>query len=222
MHLKQPSNLHRMPYVGKGLKTRIYGDGFGNILKSMVKGAKNLFKQAAPKLKKAGIELLKKTGSQLKQAGEKYIEDNKDELKDEIKKLGKKAVKIAKEEAEEGLQDLLEGKNVKKTIETRGKSALTRTARSAGSRGKRVSKAQFAKIQDIMNQQALISKDLAKEAAEDVQTELSKDLSKARAKLGKEIKNDIDNLNLNKIFKIKGSGLKQLGRGSKAAKADLW
>ena len=60
MHLKQPSNLHRMPYVGKGLKTRIYGDGFGNILKSMVKGAKNLFKQAAPKLKKAGIELLKK------------------------------------------------------------------------------------------------------------------------------------------------------------------
>lgn len=219
MHLKQPNNLYRVHYVGKGLNSRLYGDGFGNILKAMVKGAKSLFNQSGPKLKKAGMALLKSTGKQLKEAGQKYIEDNKDEIKDELKKFGKRAVKIAKQEAEEGIEEVLAGANVKKTIESRGKSALTRTARSGKTRGKRVSKAQFAKIQDIMNQQAMITKEAAKEAAEEAETEISKDLQKAKSKIEKEIRNDINNLDLNQLFKIKGSGLKQLGKGAKKSKA---
>lgn len=217
------NRVQRVPVFGRGLASRYYGDGLGNVLRATLKGAQKLFRQAAPKLKKAGIQFLKSTGKRLKEAGEKYIEDNKDEIKDELKKLGKRATKIAQQEAEEAVKEVLEGQNVKETIKTRGQRALSRTARSARSRGKRVSKAQATKIQDIVDQQLKISTEAAKEAIEGTKTELGKDLEKVGKKIRKDIDQDIKGLKLDSLFgngltqlgkKRGGKGLRQLGRGA--------
>jgi predicted methyltransferase len=154
----------RVPVFGLGLKERYYQDGDGNfsqILKTLVKGAQGLFKKAAPAIKERGIAFMKQTGERLKEAGKDYIKENKEEIKTELKKFGKRASKIAEQEAEEAVKEVLAGANVKETIQKRGKKAVSRASRSAQSRGKRVSKAQAQKIQDILDQQ----KDLAQKAA---------------------------------------------------------
>jgi hypothetical protein len=216
------NRYNRVPVYGRGLANRYYGDGLGNIIKAMVKGASAIFKRSAPKLKKAGIKLLKSTGNRLKEAGKDYIKDNKEEITNELKKLGKRATKIASQEAEEAVEEILKGQNVKETLKKRGKKALQRTGRSAQARGKRVSKAQASKIQDILEQQRRIAAASAKEAAMETKTEIAKDLEKTGKKLRREIDKDINDLKLSSLFigeglvqlgrKRKGNGLKRLGK----------
>ena len=216
------NRFKRVPVFGRGLANRYYGDGLGNIIKAMVKGASAIFKRSAPKLKKAGVKLLKTTGNRLKEAGKDYIKDNKEEISKELKKLGKRATKIASQEAQEAVEEILKGENVKETLKKRGKKALQRTGRSAQARGKRVSKAQASKIQDILEQQRRIAAASAKEAALETKTEIAKDLEKTGKKLRREIDKDINDLKLSSLFigeglvqlgrKRKGNGLKRLGK----------
>ena len=215
----------RVPVFGLGLKERYYQDGdgidFSKILKTLVKGATGLFKKAGPVLKERGIAFLKKTGERLKEAGKDYIEENKDEIKKELMKFGKRATKIAEQEAEEAVKEVLAGANVKQTIQKRGKKAVSRATRSAQSRGKRVSKAQAQKIQDILDQQKDLAQKSAQEALRETQTELGKELDKTGKKLKKELKKDVKDMGLDSLFgrgmvqlgRKRGKGLKQLGRG---------
>jgi molecular chaperone DnaK (HSP70) len=215
----------RVPVFGLGLKERYYQDGDGNfsqILKTLVKGAQGLFKKAAPAIKERGIAFMKQTGEQLKEAGKDYIKENKEEIKKELKKFGKRATKIAEQEAEEAVKEVLSGANVKETIQKRGKKAISRASRSAQSRGKRVSKAQAQKIQDILDQQKDIAQKSAQEALRETQTELGRELDKTSKKLKKELKKDVRDMGISSLFglgmvqlgrKRNGKGLKQLGAG---------
>jgi len=215
----------RVPVFGLGLKERYYQDGDGNfsqILKTLVKGAQGLFKKAAPAIKERGIAFMKQTGERLKEAGKDYIKENKEEIKTELKKFGKRASKIAEQEAQEAVKEVLAGANVKETIQKRGKKAVSRASRSAQSRGKRVSKAQAQKIQDILDQQKDLAQKAATEALRETQTQLGKDLDQTGKKLKKELKQDIRNMGLDSLFglgmvqlgrKRNGKGLKQLGAG---------
>lgn len=216
----------RVPVFGLGLKERYYQDGdgldFSKILKTLVKGATGLFKKAGPVLKERGIAFMKQTGEQLKEAGKDYIKENKEEIKKELKKFGKRATTIAEQEAQEAVKEVLAGANVKETIQKRGKKAISRASRSAQSRGKRVSKAQAQKIQDILDQQKDLAQKAAKEALKDTQTQLGKDLDQTGKKLKKELKQDVKDMGISSLFglgmvqlgrKRNGKGLKQLGAG---------
>jgi hypothetical protein len=215
----------RIPIFGLGLKERYYQDGdgidFSKILKTLVKGATGLFQRATPVLKERGIAFLKQTGEKLKEAGKDYIAENKDEIKKELKRFGKRASKIAEQEAEEAVKEVLAGANVKETIQKRGKQAVSRASRSAQSRGKRVSKAQAQKIQDILDQQKDLAQKSAQQALIETQTELTKELDKTGKKLKKELKKDVRDMGLDSLFgrglvqlgRKRGKGLKQLGRG---------
>jgi len=221
--------LVKRQIFGAGLHTNHYmvqrGDGVLEFGKAIGKAIRNVFEKSG--LKDSIKSVARQTFQSGKDAVKNYIRENKDDLLDLAKNVGKAGIDIATEEGAKAFGEIIEGKNVKEVVKKRGERTLKRGAKKAVEISKPELATQRRRATDMLRQERIRAYQQAQQEAKNVESKVVEAINEEQNEIRREVSekskqflkrlglspqegNGLTQLGLSK----KGKGLRQLGTGA--------
>lgn len=220
--------LVKRQIFGTGLRNNYYmvqrGDGVLEFGKAIGKAIRNVFEKSG--LKDSIKSVARQTFQSGKDAVKNYIRENKDDLLNLAKNVGKAGVDIATEEGANAVGEIIEGKNVKQVLKERGEKTLKRSAKKAVEISKPELATQRRRATDMLRQERIRAFQQAQQEAQNVESKVVDAINEEQNEIRREVSekskqflkrlglspqegNGLTQLGLSK----KGKGLTQLGKG---------
>lgn len=213
-------NVRQTQYHGRGMKTRHYkvqhGDGIADIFRAIGKSVMGVVARSG--LKETGKRVARQTFDSVKTAGTKYIQENKGEILNKLSEVGSKVGKIATEELDEGISDLIRGEPLGTTIKKRGRRVGERSKKKVMGDLEGMAQTQRRKLEDIARGEQTRAKERAKEGLKESVSKIEEEMPDQSRALFRKLflggGHDMGGSGMRRLG-VKGKGMRQLGTGAK-------
>ena len=194
--------LSKPVYTGRGYATKqvIYGEGLGDMFKSMSRGISRFL--GSPSVQKFASNVL----GLIKEAGTSLLEAGKEEAVATARRVGTELGEVARARGTEAFEDIVAGENVERSIRRAGRKARG-DVEGIGRKA-------------VSGKEAKLSRDRMRNMMEQRRIQLQRDVREEAEELRGSAPDLLDDLlsgrGLTQLgVKRRGQGMRQLGRGRK-------
>ena len=194
--------LSKPVYTGRGYATKqvIYGEGLGDMFKSMSRGISRFL--GSPSVQKFASNVL----GLIKEAGTSLLEAGKEEAVATARRVGTELGEVARARGTEAFEDIVAGENVERSIRRAGRKARG-DVEGIGRKA-------------VSGKEAKLSRDRMRNMMEQRRIQLQRDVREEARELEASAPDLLDNLlsgnGLTQLgVRRRGCGMRQLGNGRK-------
>jgi hypothetical protein len=194
--------LSKPVYTGRGYATKqvIYGEGLGDMFKSMSRGISRFL--GSPSVQKFASNVL----GLIKEAGTSLLEAGKEEAVATARRVGTELGEVARARGTEAFEDIVAGENVERSIRRAGRKARG-DVEGIGRKA-------------VSGKEAKLSRDRMRNMMEQRRIQLQRDVREEARELEASAPDLLDNLlsgnGLTQLgVRRRGRGMRQLGNGRK-------